>query len=64
MIDFIPICHLCEECIWAEGCVLTDAFPVWECSEFDDDYDGPDYPEGVPWQVHLEIAHYQLYGVT
>jgi len=63
MIDFIPICNLCDKCVWSDECVLTATFPVIECAEFDDGYEGPEYPDdstATAWQ--WEVRHYQAHG--
>lgn len=62
MIDFIPICNLCDECVWKEECVLTATFPIFECVDFDDGQQG-DFPDGdtaTAWQ--WEVRAYQQHG--
>jgi hypothetical protein len=34
---------LCSICQYADECTLPKVFPVMECAEFDDGYDGPEY---------------------
>ena len=41
-----PDCHLCAICILREECPVVDKdFPNWNCADFDDGYDGPEYPD-------------------
>ena len=60
------MCHLCDECIWVDECIMTDTtFPVFHCVLFDDGYDGPDYPDGdvgTEWQ--MKTRHYQAHGIV
>lgn len=52
--------HLCDVCILRDSCPVVE-FPVWDCGDFDDGYEGPEYPDGGGkelWQLD-RFTHYQ-----
>ena len=52
------VVHLCVVCIFNEECPTTE-YPVLNCVDFDDGYEGPEYPDG---DAYREYRNAELFG--
>jgi len=45
--------HLCDSCIFQDECGGELArYPIQDCANFDDGYDGPEYPDGDAYREY------------
>lgn len=51
------VAHLCNVCIFQEEC--SGEYPVLDCLDFDDGYEGPEYPDG---DAYREYRRAELFG--
>jgi len=45
--------HLCNVCIFQDECLGVAEYPVLNCVDFDDGYDGPEYPDGDAYREYM-----------
>ena len=52
----VALVHLCEACIFSEECPGATEYPVLNCVDFDDGYEGPEYPDGDAYREWLQVT--------
>jgi hypothetical protein len=48
--------HLCDNCIFSGECSGDAEYPVLDCIDFDDGYEGPEYPDGDAYREYMNVS--------
>lgn len=48
---------VCAACRLLPECKEGQAFPVWGCADFDDGYEGPEYPDADSWREWIGMVY-------
>ena len=48
--------HLCHTCIHKDTCEEVREYPILDCPDFVDEYEGPEYYDGDAWREYMNVS--------